>query len=201
MMRVEVLLEEPSAEAFLQTVFPLLLPPPVTWNPIVFQGKPDLLKNLESRLKAYRHWIPNDWRIVVLVDEDRQDCRALKQRMEVAAANAMLPTKTNPNQGNFVVVNRIAVEELEAWFFGDPQALSEAYPGVSPNLGAKARFRNPDAILGGTWESLQRVLQNAGYYEGGLPKTEVAREVSRRMQPGRNTSRSFQNFVSALAAL
>ena len=200
-MHVEILLEEPSAEAFLQELFPSLLPPPVTWNPVVFQGKNDLLRNLEPRLRAYRKWIPDDWRIVVLVDEDRQDCLALKQKMETAAANAGLSTKTSPKGGIFTVVNRIAIEELEAWLFGDVPALVEAYPGVSPNLGAKARFRAPDAIAGGTWEALEQVLQRAGYYGGGLPKIEAAREVAKRMQPARNTSESFQHFVSALASL
>ena len=200
-MHVEVLLEEPSAEAFLREIFPSLLPPPVTWNPVVFQGKDDLLRNLEPRLRAYAKWIPNDWRIVVLVDEDRQDCHALKQRMEIAAGNAGLGTKTNPKGRAFTVVNRIAVEELEAWLFGDVAALAAAYPGVSPNLAAKARFRDPDAISGGTWEALEQVLQRAGYYGGGLLKIETAREVAKRIQPAQNTSESFQHFVAALAAL
>lgn len=200
-MHVEMLLEEPSAEAFLQVIFGAVLPPPVTWNPIVFQGKDDLLRKLEPRLRAYRKWIPDDWRIVVLVDEDRQDCRLLKRQMETAAVNAGLTTKTSLRGTAFTVLNRIAIEELEAWLFGDVPALAEAYPGVSPNLGAKARFRNADAIGGGTWESLERVLQNAGYYAGGLPKIEVAREVAKYMQPDRNTSESFRHFVSGLSAL
>jgi hypothetical protein len=200
-MHVEILLEEPSAEAFLQTIFPSILPPPVTWNPVIFQGKADLLRNLEPRLKGYHKWIPDDWRIVVLIDEDRQDCHTLKQQMEAAAFKAGFATKTNPQRGVFKVINRIAVEELEAWLFGDIQALVEAYPGVSPNLGAKARFRQPDTIAGGTWEALEQILQQAGYYGGGLPKIEAAREVGQRMKLARNTSKSFKHFVAALAAL
>ena len=200
-MHIEFFLEEPSAEAFLQGMVHRLLPAGVTSSFIVFQGKHDLLTNLKPRLKGYRRWIAEDYRIVVLVDEDREDCRQLKAKLEGAAAAAGLPTKTSPKKAAFVVLNRIAIEELEAWFFGDIAALATAFHGVSPTLGAKARYRDPDAIAGGTWEALQRVLQKAGHFAGGLPKIEVARTMARHMDPARNTSTSFRQFVQGLAAL
>ena len=200
-MHIELFLEEPSAEALLQGLLPKLVPVGTTWNPIVFQGKPDLLSNLERRLKGYKSWMPEDWKIVVLIDEDRANCRKLKARMEAASAAAGFLTKTAVTGGKFVVLNRIAVEELEAWFFGDAVALAAAFPGVSPTLGAKAHYRNPDAITGGTWEALERVLQRAGYYGGGSPKIEVAREMATHMEVGRNTSPSFQTFVRGISAL
>lgn len=200
-MHIEFFLEEPSAEAFLQGMLQKLLPAGVTSSFIVFQGKHDLLANLKPRLKAYRNWIPDDYKIVVLVDEDRQDCQQLKAKLEAAAKAAGLATKANPKQRSFVVLNRIAVEELEAWFFGDIAALAKAYPGVSPTLDKRAQYRDPDTIAGGTWEALQRVLQKAGYFGGGLPKIEVAREMAKHMEPGRNTSASFGHFVQGLAAL
>jgi hypothetical protein len=100
--------------------------------------------------------------------------------------------------GTFQVVNRLCIEELEAWFFGDPQAISAAYPRVSPTLGTQARYRHPDTIKGGTAEALERVLQRAGYYPAGMPKIEVARSIARHMLPDRNTSPSFQVFRDAL---
>jgi hypothetical protein len=200
-MHIELFLEEPSAEAFLAGFLHHLLPPDTTWNPIVFQGKSDLLANLERRLKGYKSWMPQDWKIVVLIDEDRDDCLSLKKQMDAAAENAGLITKSAAKGGAFTVVNRIAVEELEAWFFGDIKALVTAYPGVSPNLGATANYRNPDAVGGGTWEALERVLQRAGYFGGGLPKIEVAREMARHMDAARNTSTSFRCFAQGLAAL
>jgi hypothetical protein len=189
-MHIELFLEEPSTEAFLGGILERLLPSGTTWNPIVFQGKADLLKNLESRLKGYKRWIPEDRRIVVLIDEDRQDCQELKRRMNSVATMAGFTTKTAANGGGFVVLNRIAVEELEAWFFGDPAALARAFPGVSPHLASKAAFRHPDAIPGGTWEALERILQRAGYYDAGLPKIEVARKMARHMgETARRASR------------
>ena len=200
-MHIEFLLEEPSAEAFLEGMLDKLLPAGTTWSFIVSQGKHDLLANLKPRLKAYQRWIPDYYKIVVLVDEDRENCQLLKARLEAAAAAAGLATKTNPMRGAFVVLNRIAVEELEAWFFGDTAALVSAYPGVPPTLGAKAPFRNSDSIAGGTWEALERVLQKAGYFGGGLPKIEVARQMAKHMDPARNTSASFTHFAQGLAAL
>lgn len=200
-MHLELFLEEPSAEACLQGLLPKLVPGGTTWNPVVFQGKTDLLANLERRLKGYKSWMPDDWKIVVLIDEDRANCRKLKARMEAASAAAGFSTKTAAKGGKFVVLNRIAVEELEAWFFGDAVALAAAFPGVSPTLGAKAAYRSPDAITGGTWEALERVLQRAGYYGGGLPKIEVARKMAMHMEVGRNTSPSFQTFVRGIRTL
>ena len=152
-------------------------------------------------MQAYRKWIPSDWRIVVLVDEDRQDCRELKERMERFALDAGFATKSSPVSGNFCVLNRIAIEELEAWFLGDVDAVVAAYPRAHPGMLQKPRFQDPDSVTGGTAEALQRVLKRAGYYRGGMPKIEVARTISALMDPARNRSRSFKHFWSGLQAL
>ena len=90
------------------------------------------------------------------------------------------------------------VEELEAWFFGDVEALREAYPNVSNTFQNRAKYREPDAITGGTWETLERLLK--GYYPNFLPKGVVAQKVAPHMEPSRNRSRSFQVFVEGLKA-
>jgi len=139
--------------------------------------------------------MPADWRIVVLLDADRDDCRILKKNLEDCACSAGFVTKSRSADGvSFHVVNRIIVEELEAWFFGDVEALTMAYPGIPATLGKKARYRDPDAIAGGTWETLQKLLKQAGYYPQRMPKIEVARKISHHMDPDRNRSRSFQLF-------
>jgi hypothetical protein len=202
MKHVEFLVEEDSAEALLKGILPKLLPAGVSFAIHPFQGKRDLLTKLPDRLRGYRQWLPPDWRLVVLVDEDRQDCCTLKQQLEKAAKEAGFTTKaTAQHAGTFTILNRISIEELEAWFFGDVPALVALYPGVSPNLGSKEKYRDPDAIKGGTWEALERVLQQARYYPSGLPKIEVARAMGNKMVPARNTSRSFQVFCSGLVSL
>ena len=202
-MHVELLLEEPSVQAALDELLPRLLPEGSSWSLHPFQGKPDLLSKLPSRLQAYaRGWLPDDYRIVVLVDADRDDCRALKRRLEDTAAAAGLTTMTAAGpDGRFVVLNRIAIEELEAWFIGDVDALAKAYPGVPKSLAERRGFRDPDAVRGGTWEALERVLQNAGYFQSGLRKIEAAGRIAKHMDPTRNRSHSFRCFAEALASL
>jgi hypothetical protein len=201
-MHIDLLVEEPSAKEVLRHVLPQLLPAGATHRILVFQGKHDLLNKLPVRMRGYAGAWGADSRVVVLVDEDRQDCHDLKRRLEQSALDAGLTTATHPDaDGQFQVLTRIAVEELEAWFFGDIEAIRTAYPRVSPHLGQQSRYRDPDAIAGGTWESLERVLQRAGYFEGGLNKMEAARAIGPHMLPGRNRSRSFRNFATGLQRL
>lgn len=195
---LEILVEEPSMEVFLRELLPGLIDGRATFNVYPSQGKDDLLKNLPSRLKGYAKWLPAGWRVVVVVDRDDQDCNDLKKTMENAAAEAGLITRTAGADGRWQVVNRIAVEELEAWYFGDWDAVHEIYPSVPKHLADKAGYRDPDRIAGGTWESFERVLQRAGYFESGLRKTEVARVLGGHLVPDRNRSRSFGVLRDAL---
>ena len=91
---LEFLVEEQSMEAFLRGLLPRLLPEGCTFEIRVFQGKRDLVRRLESRLRGYRNWLPDEYRLVVMVDCDRDDCRTLKARLEDAAAGSGLRTRT-----------------------------------------------------------------------------------------------------------
>lgn len=195
-----VFVEEYSMEVALEQLLPKLLGD-IEFQIIRFQCKDDLLKNAPNRLKGYAAWLPEHWRILVLVDRDDDDCAQLKARLERMAAEAGLLSKTTAGQGQrFQVVNRIAIEELEAWFFGDWTAVQAAYPRVSATVQQKAGFRDPDAIAGGTWEAIERVLKKAGYFSTGLRKLELARSVAGHMDIPRNSSRSFQAFAGAVTA-
>ena len=200
-MQIEFFLEEESAEVALKIILPKILSADVSFNFHVFQGKPDLLGKLPELLKVYRRWIPDDWRIVVLIDRDQEDCFQLKAQLEGIAHDAGFATKSNASQeGDFQVVNRLAIEELEAWFFGDVKALRTTYSRVSRNLQSQARYRDPDAITGGTYEALERLLKRLNYHREGLPKTTLAQNIAPHMEPCRNASRSFQVFVEGLKA-
>jgi hypothetical protein len=197
---VEFLVEEPSMEAALRMIVPRVIGD-VSFEVYPFQCKNDLLSNLARRLQGYSAWLPDNYRIVVVVDRDDDDCNQLKNRLERTASSVGLSTRAHPRGRVYQVVNRVVIEELEAWFFGDWEAVCEAYPGVSRNVPYKRGFRDPDSIPGGTWEALERHLQRAGYFDSGLRKIEVARSIAQRMQPGRNRSRSFQVFQAALAEM
>lgn len=195
------MVEEHSLEVALQNLLPRMLPLEVSYQIIVFQGKEDLLRNLQNRLRGYASWIPEDFKITVLIDEDRQNCHDLKNRLERICHQSGLTTKTrNPGQG-FQVLNRIVVEELESWFIGDVDALREAYNRIPESLSRMKKFRDPDSVPGGTWESLEVLLQRFGYFTGGYSKIQAARDISFFMVPDKNRSKSFQVFRDGLLAL
>ncbi len=195
---LEFLVEEPSAEAFLAQLLPRIIGNQSTFTIHVHQGKSDLLNKLGGRLRGYAKWLPATARIVVLVDQDDDDCTALKERMEQVAAAAGLATRSHSNDATWRVVNRLAIEELEAWYFGEWTGVRRAFPRVPENVPLRAAFRESDNILGGTWEALERVFQNAGYFRGGLRKIEVATAIGREIDPTLSTSRSFINFRDSL---
>jgi hypothetical protein len=195
---LEFLVEEPSMEAFLRALLPRLLPQGRTFEVHPFQGKGDLLAKLEARLRGYARWLPPDWRLVVVVDRDDDDCLALKRHLEAIAARAGLRTRSSAADAHWQLVNRVAIEELEAWYFGDWQAVRQLYPRAPANLPGRHGFRDPDAMTGGTWEALERILRGHGYVPGGLRKIDTARAMGAVMNPHRSRSASFRAFHQAV---
>jgi hypothetical protein len=134
---------------------------------------------------------------VVVVDRDDEDCLELKQRLEAAAQRAGLRSRSRAGEP-WQLVNRIAIEELEAWYFGDWPAVRAAYPRLPATVPNQQRYRDPDAIAGGTWEAFERILQRRGYFKGGLRKIEAARTLGGVVDPVRNRSHSFCRFRDAV---
>lgn len=202
MTQIEFLVEELSAEEALRHVLPKLVRGRARWNLINLGSKYKLLKALPKRLAAYRDRIERGepLRVVVLVDRDTDDCAALKRQLEDMAKAARLTTKTSPDaQGQFHVVNRIVVEELESWFIGDAAALRQAFTSLPAIDVGKGIFRNPDN--GGSWEALHRFLKNHGIYKSSYPKIDAARRIAPKLDLQVNRSRSFQVFVQGVEAL
>jgi hypothetical protein len=192
--------EEESAETALVELVPKILHFVEDWDFEIYrsQGKLDLLRDLPNRLKRHQYETNVDWRVIILLDRDDDDCVELKKKLETFCTSALLRTRSQ-QYPDYQVINRIACEELEAWFFGDIGAIVQAYPGVDRYLAKQAPFRDPDAISGGTWEQLERIL--APYHPGGLEKIRAATEISRHMNPDINRSKSFQVFRDALRDL
>lgn len=193
---LEFLVEEPSMEAFLRSWMPRHLPDSMTFDVKVFNGKPDLLIKLPQRLKAYRSWIPLDWRLIVLVDRDDDDCVKLKQELEGVCHQFGFLTKVATQ--DWEIATNIVIEELEAWYFGDSGAVSAAFPRVPINVSRKKIYRTPDEITGGTWEAFERLLKRAGYFHGGLQKVAAARKIGLHLNYEKNTSASCQHFISII---
>ncbi|WP_394356700.1 DUF4276 family protein [Candidatus Methanocrinis alkalitolerans] len=69
---------------------------------------------------------------------------------------------------------------------------------IPRSLETRSKYRDPDAIQGGTWEELEKELQRKGYFHGGLAKIEAAKAISAHMDPDQNRSKSFQVFRDGL---
>ena len=200
---LEFLLEEPSIEEALKILLPKIIQSETTFRLHPFQGKTNLLSNLPSRLRAYRSYLAPQTGVIILRDEDRApDCKQLKAEIESIVLGVGFYSKSSPApDGSFQVITRLCVEELESWFFGDVPAVCAAYPGVPSTLGSKKGYRDPDAIKGGTWEALERVLKRAGHHRGGLAKMQAARDIAAQMNVESNTSGSFQLLRDTLRAV
>lgn len=172
-------LEEPSAREMLQGLLPRLFPADAlsSVHYLVFQGKRDLLKRLQARLKG---WQDPRAAFVVLCDQDSENCRDVKQRLAQKAA------------GRANVLIRIACHELESWYLGDLAAVEQAFSlqGIARQQD-KEKFRDPD-YLGNPVQELTALT--ASRYQ----KISGSRALGRCLRPEHNRSQSFQAFVCGL---
>ncbi len=195
---LEFHVEEPSMEAFLNAWLPGFLPQNCSFGVYPQRGKEALLRKIECRLRGYAKWITAEHRIVVVVDRDRDECEDLKSRLEHICERVGLQSRRAAGGPHWQVVTRIAIEELEAWYFGDWPAVRAAYPRVPENIRGQAFRLGPDAIRGGTWEAFERVLKQHGYFKQGLAKVQAATEIGKHIDPARNRSPSFAVFRDAI---
>lgn len=128
-----------------------------------------------------------------MIGRDNDDCRKLRRDLDGLTTAAGLRAH-GPDRN---VLNRVAVEELEAWFVGDMAALSAAYPRVPPSSGAKRVFRDPDAVVD-TWEAREGLLKRHGYHKSGLLKVATTVAFAEHMDVEKNEPKSFQVFRDGL---
>jgi hypothetical protein len=171
MSYVVFLLEELSMKVLLDGLIPRLFPD-LQFLCIPHEGKGDLEKSIPRKLRAWRE---PGVRFVVLRDNDNGNCLALKAKL----------TGLCHEGGREDALVRIACQELEAWYFGEPDALADAFQDEAlRGLGATARFRNPDAVVRPSEEieKLSPVFQ----------KVAGARLMAEHLSRTGNKSRSFQ---------
>ena len=103
------------------------------------------------------------------------------------------------------IMFRLAIEEIEAWYFGDRGALLAAYPKAKPDV--LGRYVQ-DSICG-TWELLadavfkggMAAIKKDGWPLSGQVKHEWAKKIGPFMNPDRNMSPSFRKFRDGLRRL
>lgn len=202
-MQIEFLLEEESAEDALRQLLPRLLPSHYVPRFRALGGWQALLDHLPTLLRGYRKRMAQPGQqalgIVVLLDADGVAERRLAA-LEAAAKAADLTTLGQVAEGaDFQVFNALAIQELEAWFLGDRDAIMVAFPRVKPHH-FKGIDREPESHPKPN-EVLWRILQAAGLYTTGKRKREWAETIAPHLDPARNTSTSFQYFCEGLAQL
>ena len=180
-MKLIFLLEEPSMKYLLDELLPRILPPDVTFQTIPHHGKRDLERSIPRKLRGWKE--PGDIRFVILHDQDTKDCVSLKQELLQLCAVTDRPCLV-----------RIACQEMEAWYFGDIDALCAAYdrPKLREVIGKK-KFRVPDAIPDPKEELYRLILEHQ--------QISGAKRVAPHMDIERNTSARFQQFVRGVRRL
>lgn len=204
-MRLHILVEGPSEEAFLQGWFPRFLPQhtfnviphrgkgrlPAQWPLQVSHRREGLLDQLPAKLRAYGRVLDSATdRVLVFLDLDDDSSTELKQRLLVTLESF------DPRP---YVLFRIAIEELEAFYLGDPAAIRRAFPkaGLKSN---RMRAYVQDSICG-TWELFQYVIKapvedKVAWAEAMA--TELGTEWDGREA---NRSLSFRQFCKGLRRL
>jgi hypothetical protein len=154
-----------------------------------------LLDQLPRLLRGYGK-TPGIDAVVVVLDTDKRDCVAFLAELK-AAADACNPVPDT--------LFRLAIEEIEAWYFGDQTALLAAYPRAKMDV-LKKYVQDSTC---GTWELLADAVQaggsaaikKAGWPLPGQIKHEWAKKIGPLMDPGRNISPSFEKFRDGLRRL
>ncbi len=209
-MHIEVLVEDPSGMKLLEALLPKLLGEqgqPHTWRLHAYKGigripqnlgtvadpaKRILLDRLPRLLQGYGR-TPGIDAVVVVVDSDKQNCVDFLAELKALAAPA-------PQ-----TLFRLAIEEVEAWYLGDRQAVLSAYPRAKK---AVLDSYVQDSACG-TWEKLADALysggsaafRKAGGRSPGQVKYEWAEKIGPLLAPERNLSPSFGKLRDGLRRL
>jgi len=178
MRELVFLLEEESAKVLIQGILPRLGATLPSVRFIVFDGKQDLMRQLERKLRAY---LNPEARFIILRDKDSADCVEVKAEIRTSCERA--------GKGGATI--RIACHEIESWYLADLDAVGRAYGKELGNLQSKEKFRDPDA-LGNPVQELKRLVPE-------YDKVSGSRALSKALDLGNRRSRSFYHFMTAIA--
>lgn len=212
-MHIEVLVEDRSGAVLVGALLPQVIGPqgdPHTWRLHPYKGigrlpaklgakadpaKRALLDQLPRLLSGYGK-TPGIDAVVVVLDNDRRNCTAFLRELKSLLARCEPAPRT---------LFRLAIEEMEAWFLGDRQALLAAYPRAKKQV--LARYEQ-DALCG-TWELLadavhpggHAAIRAAGWPLPGQIKLEWVQRIAAHMDVERNVSPSLCKFRDGIRRL
>lgn len=212
-MHLEVLVEDSSGKALLEILLPRILGEPGdphSWRVTSYKGIGRIPKGLTSGSDPKRRQIldqlprvlnglgktPGIDAVVVVVDSDRRDCRLFLSELKALVDSCQHAPPT---------LIRLAIEEMEAWYLGDRDALETAYPKAKR---AVLDAYRQDTVCG-TWERLadavhpggSAAVKAAGWPLPGQLKHEWAEAIGPWMDVEANQSPSFQKLRDGLRRL
>lgn len=182
MKTLVILLEEQSMEEMLRILVPRILKTDWDVKYISFAGKQDLEKNTLRKMKA---WLTPDTAFLVIRDQDSGDCKAVKEKL--------LGYCRESGKESYLV--RIACRELESFYFGDLDAVADAF-GM-PEIRRKKEnrlYRDPDAM-----ENPKSELKKMTGFK--YQPLLGSRLIAHHMVLERNRSKSFQVLVAGIRTL
>ncbi|MFN2577005.1 MAG: hypothetical protein ABR607_04880 [Pyrinomonadaceae bacterium] len=160
-----------------------------------------LLENLPKLLKGYGrtfrgYGADHPCVVIVVCDLDDRVLKTFKAELQG------VPTRCNPRPDTRFC---FAIEEGEAWFLGDLNAVRHAYPEANSTI--LDAYIN-DSICG-TWELLadavfpggSQALSALGWYAVGAEKSKWAETIAPTMDLTNNNSPSFKYFYGKLSDL
>jgi hypothetical protein len=161
---------------------------------ILLTNLPKLLKGFGRTFQAYPPEFPAA--VILVCDLDDKDHTTFLRELQ----NVLSSCSPKP-----VTRFCLAIEEGEAWFLGDLNAVRAAYPNAKG--GVLDAYVN-DSICG-TWETLadavypggHKALSQKGWYAVGTEKTRWSEKITPQMDVEHNRSPSFRSFRDSVRSL
>ena len=209
-MHIEILTEDQSSRRAMEILIPKLLDDSITYRIHSYKGIGRIPKGLRPRSDATKRILldqlprilrgygrnPHCGNIVIICDLDDKD-----EFQFLSELQTLLDTCDPKPRTLFC----LSIEEFEAWYLGDINAIRKAYPR------AKMSFLNSyinDSICG-TWELLADAVYRGGYKEllgkgwqaVGEEKSIWAKTISPYMNVDDNMSPSFRDMCMKLKSI
>lgn len=212
-MHIEILVEDSSGEKLLEVILPKLLGEqgsPHSWRVHAYKGIGRIPKNLNAGADPVKRILldqlprllqgygrtPGIDAVVVVLDTDKRNCVDFLSELKALAVGCNPAPQT---------LFRLAIEEVEAWYLGDRQALESAYPRAKADV--LNRYTQDSAC--DTWELLadavypggSAAIKKAGWPLPGQIKHEWAEKIGPLLEPDSNVSPSFGKLRDGLRRL
>ena len=206
-MHFEFLTEDQSSGKAIDILIPKLLGNEITYNIHTYKGIGRIPKGLRPKSDARKRILldqlpkilrgygknPNCGTIVIICDLDNKDKRTFLSEL-----HGVWDACQSKPETRFC----IAIEEFEAWYLGDLNAVRKAYPKAKNNI--LNSYKN-DAVCG-TWELLadavykggHKSLLKKGWQAVGEQKSIWAKTISPHMNVNDNRSPSFGDMRAQL---